>query len=114
MNTVEGPRDLTQLQRKQLSMFREHCENPPTTATLFLTSLRAHVVLVLLLVANCALFIAFDHEAWVMPLVAFTAGFFVHTWLRWQMYIGLWPALEAVINRDRLEQLLNEHTDDGY
>ena len=103
---VEGPSDLTPLQRKALRNFHEYCEQPPTMATLLRKSLLAMVLPMAYFVGVGAVFFALEMEALAFIIWGIAVGVLLQQYGQFRAFVRIWPAVEAVIDRDRLAELV--------
>jgi hypothetical protein len=105
---VEGPADLTPLQRKYIRNLWEYCRTPPTLGRIYAKIAAPYIVLIALmaLVAYLCLVIGRYELAW------FASGMIVGTIVRdlgmFRRAIQLWPVTAAVLDREKLAVLADE------
>lgn len=106
---VEGPADLTPIQRKALRNFRDYCDSPPTLISLCWKNLFAFVIVVVYFGGLAAVvFAALDEIVFAAFLGGIGFGFLMYQLAAFRNFLRIWPAMEAVIDRDRLDEFIDE------
>ena len=103
---VEGPSDLTPLQRKALRNFHEYCAQPPTMAMLLRKSLLGMGLLQAYLVGLGLLLFFTEMEVGALILWGMAVGVITQQCGSFRAFLRIWPAIEAIIDRDRLDELV--------
>jgi len=105
---------LTSLQRMTLGAYREYLDSPPTWVNLFRRAWKRHLTLIGIGAIGVILLMSMDSLEAAIGIGAFTAGAFVGDIGMFRRLLLLWPALEVVLNRDRIDELLaNDSRRDG-
>jgi hypothetical protein len=108
----EHPTDLTPQQRAYLARLRGYAADPPTVAGLWRMHL-PRLAALFILFGGLAVLAAWVEEWWA---VCFAGGMIAGVLLRDHATITssvrLWPASAAVVDWDRLDRILGEHTPD--
>lgn len=107
---IAGPEDLTPHQRKYLRHLREVC-NGRRPGALVITSALRLLVLLAVAIAVCA---AFDAPELAIVLAAAVGGAASRDIAYLQASDRVLPALRAVIDRKRLEELTADPPHDSY
>jgi hypothetical protein len=112
MSTVEGPRDLTPLQRKYLQNLWEYCRTPPTLARIYQKAAPGY----LLVFAVMSLMIYYWYAIERYEIAWLFGGMLVGMMLShlsfFRRSIRLWPAIDAVLDRERIAELIEVHPED--
>ena len=105
---VRGPDDLTALQRKVLRNYREYCDQTPTLSTLLIKSLPVLSLLVIYIVVAGGLMLFVDMGNAALFLWGMGAGVLLHQVSVFRVFLRVWPAVAAIVDRQRLDELLDE------
>ena len=103
---VAGPSDLTPQQRKVLQNFYEYCDQPPTLATLLRKSLLAIGFQQTTLVGWGVVLFLLEQETLALIVWGIAVGVLLQQYVQFRVFLRIWPAVEAVIDRDRLDELV--------
>lgn len=111
---ITGPEDLTPLQLRYLRNIRDYCNSPPTLARIYAKTWRNLRLVLLVGVAGVAAGVLLDRPfvAWMVGGMA--AGGLLRDLGYFRQTVQLWPATRAVINREKLEELLADPPNDNY
>jgi hypothetical protein len=109
---VEGHYDLTPYQRKYLRSLWEYCRTPPTLGRIYQKVGLTYLPIVLFYALLSYLCLALDwfEAAWVIGGILI--GILLRDFGLFRRTVQLWPATEAVIDRAKLAELVQEHTAD--
>lgn len=105
---VEGPADLTPLQRKYIRNLWEYCQTPPTLGRIYAKTGRAYFVLIALgaLLVYLCLFVGRYDLAWFSG--GMIAGILLRDLGTFRRAIHLWPATAVILDREKVAELANE------
>ncbi|HEY3789310.1 MAG TPA: hypothetical protein VGL71_10670 [Urbifossiella sp.] len=108
MNTVDGPHDLTPLQRKYLQSLWQDCRRTPTLAGIYRKLWRSYLFLFLFL--GMLVWLCIEKErieiAWMVGGMGLGTVVRDHRYFR--LTIQFWPATVAVIDQKALAVLIHE------
>jgi len=105
---VQEPSDLTPLQRKALREFRDYLDHPLTLAGVCRKSLPAMALLLAYFGGVGVLLAVCDLNDLALLLWGTGIGVFLQLFSGFRAFLRLWPAVATVIDRERLEELLDE------
>ena len=113
MNRVEGPFDLTPLQRKYLRNLLEYCRTPPTLARIYRKVMPSYIPLVFFtaFIAYLCFFTERFETAWLLG--GMILGMLARDLGNFRQTVRLWPASEAVMDRAKLAMLTEQPLDDS-
>ena len=111
---IAGPEDLTAAERIHLRRIRDFCDTQPTMARIYLKVWPPVLLTVVAAAIGIATAVWLDDMmlAWLMG--AFTLGMLVRDPMHFKGVITFNAVNNAIINRDRLDELLAEPSDDNY
>jgi hypothetical protein len=105
---IEGPSDLTPLQRKYLGNIWEYCQSAPTLGQMFGKSFPQYAILLSL--NGLLLYLCLSYERY--EAAWFVCGMLVGALARdlgmFRRAIQLWPATAGIIDRQRLAALIDK------
>jgi hypothetical protein len=113
MNPVEEPHDLTPMQRKYLQHLWGFCRTPPTLARIYQKNVPRYLLLGLgaLLLIYVAIASETYEAAWLIGGACL--GVLLRDYATFAQAIKLWPATSAILDREALAELIQEHADDS-
>ena len=111
---VTGPEDLTPLQRRYLRNLRDYCESPPTLAVIYAKTWRNTLGLFLLAGIGIGVGILLARPAVSWLCGAFISGALVRDLGYFRRTVQLWPTTRAILDRERLEELIADPPGDNY
>ncbi|HXD88793.1 MAG TPA: hypothetical protein VN641_20045 [Urbifossiella sp.] len=110
MNRVEVTADLTPPQRKYLRNVAEYCRTSPTLLIVYRKMMPFY--LFLLSFSGLIVYVCLANEAYTKAwaLGGFIAGVLLRDFANIYQRLLLWPAIEAIVDRERLAELTHEPT----
>ena len=109
MSAVEEPADLTPLQRKYLCNLHQFCRRPPTLAFLYAKTFPSYFLLFAFIGLLCYGVVEYGMVEGAYVLGGMLIGVVVRDLGTFRRAIALWPATSAVVDREKLAMLTEQH-----
>ena len=104
--------NLSPLQRKTLELYQNLQHSPPTVSRLLALTARNYLRLLLVIGAGIVLMLSLRAPAFSLILVGMLIGVLSRDLGAFRKTVRVWPALVAVLDWNRIDQLLADDNDD--
>ena len=105
---VDGPADLTPLQRKYVRNLWEYCHRPPTLGRLYANNAAPYVVFIAFMVMSIYFCLVIERYEIAWMVGGMSLGILLRNHGAFRVAIQLWPVTAKILDRDKLAVLADE------